>query len=103
MVRLHDTFDCKSRFYMVMELVSGGELLEHLIECGAYSEHDAAMNFGKVMDAVLCFHNMGIAHRDLKPENLLLAGKGDSNSIKIADFGFAKKMAKGSMLQVRGC
>ena len=37
-------------------------------------------------------HSKGIAHRDLKPENLLLQNRHDDSQIKIADFGFAKKV-----------
>jgi calcium/calmodulin-dependent protein kinase I len=38
------------------------------------------------------FSNSHIAHRDLKPENLLLLSAHDDTSVKIADFGFAKKV-----------
>jgi calcium/calmodulin-dependent protein kinase (CaM kinase) II/calcium/calmodulin-dependent protein kinase I len=38
-----------------------------------------------------------VAHRDLKPENLLLVGAGDSD-IKIADFGFAKRVERPNSL-----
>lgn len=37
-------------------------------------------------------HDFDIVHRDLKPENLLLTSKDDDASIKLADFGFAKKI-----------
>jgi len=37
-------------------------------------------------------HERKIAHRDLKPENLLLRSVEDDAAIKIADFGFAKKV-----------
>jgi calcium/calmodulin-dependent protein kinase (CaM kinase) II/calcium/calmodulin-dependent protein kinase I len=37
-------------------------------------------------------HSLNIAHRDLKPENLLLADENNDSNIKIADFGFAKKV-----------
>ena len=37
----------------------------------------------------------GVCHRDLKLENLLLAEVGDAASVKIADFGLAKRYAGG--------
>ena len=37
-------------------------------------------------------HSKNVAHRDLKPENLLLLSKDDDSAVKIADFGFAKKV-----------
>lgn len=41
-----------------------------------------------------CFIYLGIVHRDLKPENLLLDdAMDDSNGLKVADFGFAKRLS----------
>ena len=37
-------------------------------------------------------HQKGICHRDLKPENLLLVSQDDDSAMKLADFGFAKKV-----------
>lgn len=37
-------------------------------------------------------HQNGICHRDLKPENLLLVSQDDDSAMKLADFGFAKKV-----------
>jgi len=93
-VRLKDKYDTRKKLYLILELVTGGELLEKLMSDGAYSEQDACDLFAKVMGAVKYLHDNGIAHRDLKPENLLLSDKTDKNSIKIADFGFAKIISK---------
>ena len=35
-----------------------------------------------------------VVHRDLKPENLLLCSESDDSDIKIADFGFAKRISE---------
>jgi serine/threonine protein kinase len=37
---------------------------------------------------------VGVVHRDLKPANILIQGK----TLKIADFGLAKKYHNGDML-----
>ena len=47
-------------------------------------------------------HSVNIVHRDLKLENLLLAGKDDITTIKIADFGLAKRAMNGYMETVCG-
>ena len=45
--------------------------------------------FWQLLTGIEAVHNHKICHRDLKPENILL----DSNyNLKLADFGFAKKI-----------
>jgi hypothetical protein len=39
---LRDMFEDQDYYYLVMDLVSGGEMFDHLIQYGAYSEADAA-------------------------------------------------------------
>ena len=41
-------FDTKYKMFMVLELVTGGELLERLMNQGKYSEADACGLFTKV-------------------------------------------------------
>jgi serine/threonine protein kinase len=45
--------------------------------------------FSQLMKAVSYMHYNGISHRDLKPENLLFVN-GDSNVLKLVDFGISK-------------
>ena len=79
-----------SHFYLILDLVSGGEMFEHLIEYGAYSEADAARLMQEVASALAFLHGVGVIHADLKPENLLLCSKKKSDgTIKIIDFGCA--------------
>jgi len=101
--KLHRIFDSKSKLYLVIELVEGGELLEWLIEHGAYTESEASGLFRQMAEAMEYLHGMGIAHRDLKPENLLLAAPGATASIKITDFGFAKLLNGDSSTMYTSC
>jgi hypothetical protein len=41
-------YDTKYKMFMVLELVTGGELLERLMNQGEYSEADACDLFAKV-------------------------------------------------------
>jgi calcium/calmodulin-dependent protein kinase I len=89
-VKLHEIYDEKTRFNMVMELMTGGELFDRIVEKEHYSEKEAADTIRPVVDAMRYCHSMGIAHRDLKPENLLYASTDPNSIIKITDFGLAK-------------
>lgn len=39
---LRDMYESPNHYFLILDLVSGGEMFEHLIQNGAYSEHDAA-------------------------------------------------------------
>eukprot|EP00594_Rhizosolenia_setigera_P005476 CAMPEP_0178949188 /NCGR_PEP_ID=MMETSP0789-20121207/5897_1 /TAXON_ID=3005 /ORGANISM="Rhizosolenia setigera, Strain CCMP 1694" /LENGTH=852 /DNA_ID=CAMNT_0020629653 /DNA_START=178 /DNA_END=2736 /DNA_ORIENTATION=- len=87
---LRDMYEDATHFYLILDLVSGGEMFEHLIEYGAYSEADAARLMQEVASALAFLHGVGVVHADLKPENLLLCSKKKSDgTIKIIDFGCA--------------
>mmetsp|Transcript_21518 Transcript_21518/g.32022 ORF Transcript_21518/g.32022 Transcript_21518/m.32022 type:complete len:506 (+) Transcript_21518:139-1656(+) len=90
--RLYDVFESKNHIYMVMELVDGGELFDHIIQNKRFQRHDALRVFRQVAEATKYFHSHGIVHRDIKPENILVHSTGD---IKIADFGFATARKSG--------
>lgn len=84
-VRMNEVLTSDTKLYIVMELVTGGELFDR-IEKGRVNEDKARQYFQQLVDGVDFCHKKGVAHRDLKPENLLVDENGD---IKITDFGFS--------------
>ncbi|CAL0320141.1 unnamed protein product [Lupinus luteus] len=84
-VQLHEVMASKSKIYIAMELVHGGELLNK-ISNGRLREDVARVYFQQLISAVDFCHSRGVYHRDLKPENLLLDEEGN---LKISDFGFS--------------
>uniref|UniRef100_A0A8C5NAL5 Calcium/calmodulin-dependent protein kinase type 1-like n=1 Tax=Gouania willdenowi TaxID=441366 RepID=A0A8C5NAL5_GOUWI len=89
-VTLEDIFESTSHLYLVMQLVSGGELFDRIVEKGFYTERDASQLIHQILDAVKYLHDMGIVHRDLKPENLLYYSMDEDSKIMISDFGLSK-------------
>ncbi|KAJ3104205.1 calcium calmodulin-dependent protein kinase type 1G [Phlyctochytrium planicorne] len=89
-IRLHEMYEIEGRIYLVMELVTGGELFDDIVARGKYSEADTARIVQRILCAVDYLHEMGIAHRDLKPENLLLSDKTPNAKVMISDFGLSK-------------
>jgi serine/threonine protein kinase len=73
-----------------MEIMSGGELFDYVVEKGTLSEEEASGFIRQLTSAIAYMHKMGIIHRDLKPENLLLKSKSPDGVVKIIDFGLAK-------------
>jgi len=97
-ILLKEVFESSSKLYLVMELVTGGELFNKIVEIGAYSEQIAKDLVRQIIQGVKYLHSLNIAHRDLKPTNLLLKSN-DTNEIKIADFGLSKILGPDSMMQ----
>lgn len=91
-IHLEDVYVTPTTIYMVMELMSGGELFDYVVERGTLSEEEASAMVRKVTSAVAHMHSQGIIHRDLKPENLLLTRVGPGAEIKIIDFGLSKML-----------
>jgi calcium/calmodulin-dependent protein kinase I len=96
-IPLKDIIDTSDKLYLVMELVSGGELFDKIVEKGFYSEKEAASVVKKVISAIQYLHSIHIAHRDLKPENLLLK-KGDDTHVMISDFGLSRILGEDSLM-----
>lgn len=89
---LHEYFhDIPRQYAVIMEYIDGGELFDHLIDNGPYSEWDASRLIGEVASALNFLHGIGVVHADLKPENILLTTprRGDS-VVKLTDFGSAQ-------------
>jgi len=98
-ISLKEVYDSDpTKLYLVMELVTGGELFNKIVEIGSYSEKIAKGLVKQIVSAVKYLHDLNIAHRDIKPTNLLLASP-NSNVIKLADFGLSKILGPDSMMQ----
>uniref|UniRef100_A0A0K0EX60 Calcium/calmodulin-dependent protein kinase type 1 (inferred by orthology to a C. elegans protein) n=1 Tax=Strongyloides venezuelensis TaxID=75913 RepID=A0A0K0EX60_STRVS len=101
-VQLLDTFDEKQYVYLVMELVTGGELFDRIVAKGSYTEKDASDLIRQVLQAVAFMHDNGVVHRDLKPENLLYYNQDENSKIMISDFGLSKTEESGVMATACG-
>jgi len=101
-VELLEVHEEKTKVYLVMELVTGGELFDRIVEKGSYTEKDAADLIKQVLSAVAYMHSEGVVHRDLKPENLLYHSTDEDSKIMISDFGLSKMEDSGIMATACG-
>jgi len=88
-VKLHFAFQSEGKLYLILDLLSGGELFFHLKNEGRFSEARVRQYVGQMSLALSHLHSLGIVYRDLKPENILLDKDGH---ICITDFGLSKEM-----------
>lgn len=78
----------KENTYIIMELLSGGELFNRIVDRGPFPEAEAAKLFAQILLSMEYLHSLDIVHRDVKPENILYTAEG-SDSVKLIDFGYA--------------
>eukprot|EP00051_Salpingoeca_urceolata_P016843 m.226314 g.226314 ORF g.226314 m.226314 type:complete len:831 (-) comp18795_c0_seq6:158-2650(-) len=92
-IRLIDVYRDDLHVYMVLELMTGGELLDRIQQRKRFTENTARHLFESLVDAVEFLHRQGIVHRDIKPENILFETEDEDSDIKLVDFGFATELA----------
>lgn len=85
-VDMKEVLASRTKIFIVLELVTGGELFDKIVNEGRLNEEKARFYFRQLVEGVEYCHNLGVCHRDLKPENLLLD---DAGNLKISDFGLS--------------
>ena len=80
-------FQDYENLYLVMDLLTGGDLRYHFCRIHRFTEEETKFFTGCLLLGLEYIHNNNIIHRDIKPENLVC----DKNGyIRITDFGIAK-------------
>jgi len=91
LVRVWGTRGIAGRTVMLMELVHGPNLADHLAREGPMPEPQLVAVARGLASGLAFAHSAGVIHRDLKPANVLLAPAGSAAPMpKIADFGMAR-------------
>ncbi|RMD79660.1 MAG: serine/threonine protein kinase [Lentisphaerae bacterium] len=89
-VRIYDAGKDDDVYYLVMEFVEGGTVLDLLREQNGPLPLDKAIHIIRcVAEALAAASEFNIIHRDIKPENILLDSKGVP---KLSDLGLAKQL-----------
>jgi ribosomal protein S6 kinase alpha-5 len=89
-VKLYDVLQDDLHTYIIMELLTGGELFDRLRKRHLFTEREASALMKSLISAIQYMHSQGVVHRDLKPENILFSDTSDTAKVKIVDFGFAR-------------
>ena len=86
-VQIYDYGEDEQVAYIVMELVNGKTLHQHLAQEARYEIREVGEIIRQVLDGIGYAHAQGVVHRDLKPSNIMINNDG---RIKISDFGIAR-------------
>lgn len=88
LTHMYAAFQSDSNLFFVMELVTGGDLMHHVIDQGQLPERAVKFYVAEVACGLWALHERGILYRDLKLDNVMIDGEGH---VKLADFGLAKE------------
>lgn len=119
-VKLLSFFESDEHYFLILELMQGGELFHQIVKLTYFSENLSRHVILQVAEGIRYLHEeRGVVHRDIKPENLLFeripiipskqpvnrpydeekedegefklgVGGGGIGRVKIADFGLSK-------------
>ena len=86
-INMHFSFQDSDNLYLVMDLLTGGDLRYHICKKRYFTEEQSKFFISCIILGLEYCHYYNIIHRDIKPENLILDSKG---YVHITDFGIAK-------------
>ena len=90
-VTVYDFGEQAGVLYMVLELIGGRSLAEHLRDTPRLLPERAVDIAGQLLRALAEPHRRGLVHRDIKPDNIMLdPGSGARERVVLIDFGIAK-------------
>eukprot|EP00494_Astrolonche_serrata_P023040 UN23297 len=96
-VCIEEFYVSTKKIYLVLELCTGGELFDKIIEEGKFSEARCAAYISQIATAVEYLHRNKVIHHDLKPENILIPNEKPNAGLKLCDFGLAKHILPGGL------
>ncbi|XP_039530131.1 caM kinase-like vesicle-associated protein [Pimephales promelas] len=89
-LQLVDVYETRKEYYLFLELATGREVFDWILDQGYYSERDTSNVIRQVMEAAAYLHSLKIVHRNLKLENLVYYNRLKHSKIVISDFHLAK-------------
>ena len=93
------SFQDYENLYLVMDLLTGGDLRYHICHKKQFNEEQSRFFSSCILLALEYIHMNNIIHRDIKPENLVLDEKG---YVRVTDFGVAKKNTRDNSSETSG-
>lgn len=92
LLRLYETIHTDKHIYLILEYCEGGDLSRFIKSKGKLSANTSMYLFQQLASGLRYLYSANLIHRDIKPQNLLLTMKQDRVILKIADFGFARRL-----------
>lgn len=99
--KAYECYEDRRNIYLVMDICSGGTLLESLCVLQRFPETDAANIMRQTLSALSYLHQANFIFRDLKTENIMFARpvtEGEVGNVKLIDFGLCCPFRPGAKI-----
>jgi calcium-dependent protein kinase len=99
--KAYECYEDRRNIYLVMDICTGGTLLETLCKQHKFSEKDVSNVMRQMLSALAYLHQSNFIFRDLKTENVMFATpvkQGEVGNVKLIDFGLCCPFEKGTRL-----
>ncbi len=83
------TIETENFYSMIMENISGGNLLNKINKMTKLPENYSKYIFKQLIEGMIYIQSQNIIHRDIKPDNILIDL---NNTIKLCNFGVGKEI-----------
>ena len=92
LVSLYEIYESTKYFYLVMDYLPNGDLIERIIKQKRFKEEEALNIFAQLVDALYYMHQNEICHRDIRTEKILFD---KNNKPKLVGFSYSSFYTKG--------
>ncbi len=97
-----DAFEHDGVPVLILELVQGHSLRQHLDRAGALPPAMARAVLAQMTDALHALHRAGWVHRDVKPENVMIVSDDPASlQVRLLDFGLVRALTPSSSADPR--
>lgn len=99
--KAYEFYEDHRNIYLVMDICTGGTLLETLCKQRKFSESDAANVMRQILSPLAYLHQSNFVFRDLKTENVMFAAPstdGKIGCVKLIDFGLCCPFDRGTKI-----
>ena len=74
-INLYEIYESQKFFYLIMDYLPNGDLIEQIIKKKRFQEQEALAIFSQLVDALYYMHKNEICHRDIRTEKILFDKK----------------------------
>ena len=96
LVNLYEIYESQRFFYLIMEYLPNGDLIEQIIKKKRFQEQEALAIFSQLVDALYYMHKNEICHRDIRTEKILFDKK---NQPKLVGFSYSTFYSQGKKIR----